>query len=120
AVALGVVLVLLQARLSELEGLLGDQRRDGDAGPLLGRDIASGLAAAVALTAGADRTGGLRALAGGLRLAERRLSVVGGVAQHRPHRRAGPDRLAGAGKNAVRRQRAGDVRDRLAPLGVAL
>ena len=114
------MLVLLQARLSEFEGLVGDQRRDGDARPLLGRDIASGLAAAVALTAGADRARGLRALAGGLRLAERCLSVVGGVAQHRPHRRAIPHVLAGAGQNAIRRQRSGDVRDRLATLGVAV
>jgi len=89
-VALGEVRVLDQPRLRKRERLVGDERRDRDERPLLGRLVLACEPAAVALAALA---GGARRAAvtlGGLRLAERGLAAVGGVAQHRPPRSSGP------------------------------
>ena len=118
-VALGEVRVVSEPGLGEFERLLGDERRDGDQRPLLGGLVLPRGAAAVALTA---RAGGARWRAvpiERLGLAERGLAAVGGVAQHRPHRRAIPHRLARSGQHAALREPAGDLADRGAVLYVA-
>jgi hypothetical protein len=56
---------------------------------------------------------------GGLGLPERGLAAVGGVAQHRPHGRAIPHRLARPGAHAALRQPPCDLADRHAVVDVA-
>ena len=71
------------------------------------------------LAAGA---GGARRLAVALErlgLAERGLAAIGAVAQHRPHRRAVPHRLARARRDAPLGQPAGELADRDAVVDVA-
>src|SRR5215208_504798 len=111
--------VLDQAGLRELEGLLGDDRRHRDQRPLLGRLVVACEPAAMALTA---RSGGARRLAvplAHLGLPERGLPAVGGVAQHRPHGRAVPHRLALPGAHATVGQPPSELADRGALLHVA-
>src|SRR5918999_4951064 len=119
-VALGEARVVDQPGLREFEGLIGDERRDGDQRPRLGRLVLPRLATAVALAAPA---GGARRLAvplRHLRAAERGLPAVGGVAQHPPHRRAVPHRLARARGDVLLGQPPGDLRDRQVLLGVGV
>ena len=119
-VALGEVRVVDQAGLRERERLLGDERRDRDQRPLLGRLVGAGEPAAVPL---ATLAGGARRAAvplGGLGLPERGQPAVGGVAQHRPDRRSVPTHLAGAGRDPTVGQPARELADRDAIAHVAV
>jgi len=71
--------VLDQPRLRELERLFGDQRRDRDERPVLGRLVVACEPAAVALTARAGGAGWPAVAIGGLGLPERGLSTIAGA-----------------------------------------
>ena len=119
-VALREVRVVRQAGLRELERLLADDRRDRDQRPVLRRLVLSRRAAAVPLAA---RAGGARRLAVPLQrlgLPERRLPVVGGVAQHPPHARAIPHRLPGPSRHAALRQPPSELADRHTVVDIAI
>ena len=112
-------LVVFQAFLGELELLVADERRHRDERPLLRRTVLARRVLAVAL---APHTGGPRRAFGGAGKAaspERCLTAIGGVAQHRPHRRAVPHRPATTGGYALLCKPARDRADRFALLGVA-
>jgi hypothetical protein len=120
AVALGAVLVLFKTRLGEFERLVGDQRP--------GRGCGSTARARHRVWfrggrgAHRERGPGAWASRAGRWSASCRTRPVRGRrgCAASPTPSSDPHVLAGAGQNAILRQRTGDVRDRLTTLGVAV
>src|SRR4051812_44964090 len=119
AVAGGEALVVGQALGDPGEGVLADDGRHRDLGPLGVRPV-DGLGRAwggAALQPGDPVQ--VRGFVRNHRLAEHRAPGVGGVAQHAPDHAAVPAVLAGAGGHARVGQPAGQLGDRGAVVGVA-